>query len=149
MAHTINDPVITVTIPTTPSPTVLDLTDDCASVTFDGQRGVVSRPLFGSAGQNRAVKGLFDGTITLELNQDYAGAGALTNMLWDAMIADDLVEIAVRAKDAAVSETNPEWQCQVAVESFAAFDGGAGELATTTLTLPIHGLPDRVVTPES
>jgi hypothetical protein len=95
MAHTINDPVITVTIPTTPSPTVLDLTDDCASVTFDGQRGVVSRALFGSAGQNRAVKG------------------------------------------------------QVAVESFAPFDGGAGELATTTLTLPIHGLPDRVVTPES
>lgn|SRR5690606_3781183 len=148
MGHTILDPIITVTIPATPSPITYDLTDDTASVTFDGSRTVVSRPLFGDRGQRRNVKGLFDGTITIDFNHDY-DADKVTQLMWDAMLGDDLIEITIRPHDAPISANNPEWQCQVAVESFAPFNSGASELATGTLTLPVHGVPDKVITPES
>jgi hypothetical protein len=148
MGHRMANPLIVVTIPTTPTPTVYDLTDDAASCTLDGARAVISRPLFGDLGMRRDVKGLFDGSISIDFNHDY-DEGKVTQLMWDAMLADDLVEIAVRAFDAVVSADNPEWICQVAVESFAAINGGAGELATGTLTLPTHGVPQKVIVPTS
>lgn len=148
MGHTILDPIITITIPTDSTPIVYDLTEDTASVTFDASRAVVSRPLFGDRGQRRDAKGLFDGTITFDFNQDYDDQ-KVTQIMWDAMLGDALIEVTIRPFDGPISVNNPEWQMQCAVESASPFGSGAGELATGTLTLPIHGVPDKVTTPES
>lgn len=148
MGHTINNPVITITFDPTGTPVEYDLTDDAASCTLPAERPVVSRPLFGDEGQRADVKGLFTGDLVVDLNQDYAN-GRITQLIWAAVLSDELVEVRVRAKDAAISTSNPEWVCQCAVTSMPMVDGGAGELATATLTMPIHGVPDLLTAPES
>ena len=146
MGHRINNPVLVVTIPGTPEPTVYDLTEDAASCTLDGARPNRARPLFGDTGQRRNVKGLFDGSVTIDFNHDYDD-GRVTQLMWDALLGDDLIAIAIRAEDGEISADNPEWRCNVSVESFAAVNGAADELATGTLTLPIDGVPVKVTDP--
>jgi hypothetical protein len=144
MAHTINDPVITVTIGVTEH----DWTEDVASATFTAQKPTVSRPTFGSAGQKRNVKGLWDGSLTLDFNHDYA-TGEITQALWGALASDTPVTVKVRAKDAVISTSNPEWVVEAAVEELPTVDGAAGELATASVTFNFHGVPEIVTVPSS
>lgn len=144
MGHTINDPIIVFTAGEVP--TMHDWTADVASATFDTARPIVSRPMFGDGGDNLSVKGRFTGNLALDFNHDY-DTGKITQTLWAWLIGDDLIDVAVRAKDAPIGADNPEWTFKIAVDALPVVDGGAGELATGSITLRMHGVPAMNVTP--
>jgi hypothetical protein len=136
---TIQNPLIVFTIGVTEH----DWTGDTASATFEASRSIVSRPHFGDEGQNRSLKGFWDGSLVVDLDADYDTAG-VTQTLYAALAADAPIDVAIRAKDAPISASNPEWRFQVAVESLPVIDGEAGALATHSITMPMHGKPTLV-----
>lgn len=140
MTIQLNNPSITFRSTSSSGAPVRDFTGYIASATATGQKPVISRNTFGTTGQVRNKKGRFDGSLTIDFDQDYASSAAPSQYFFARMLEDDPVEVIMIADGGvAVGPTNPRWTFQVAIDNMNLVDGDADSLATASLTWPIHG----------
>lgn len=143
----LNNPKITVQSSSSSAAPTYDISQSVASVTFTSQKPVISRNTFGTSGQQRNKKGRFDGSLTVDFDQDYATSASLTRVLWAYHLADDPVTVTITADyDAAISATNPAWVFDVAIDNINPVDGSADDGATASLTWPMHDEPSMITT---
>lgn len=103
------------------------------SVTLPIEFEALEDTAMGDSGRSR-VAGLEDGTIQLNLNQDFA-AGGPDATFWAAK--KTVVVIKVRPTSGAISATNPEYVGSYLINSHQPFGNGVGELATTSVSWPL------------
>jgi hypothetical protein len=138
----LNNPSITLQSTSSSAAPTYDISDEVASCTFEVSKPIISRNTFGTSGQQRNKKGRFDGSFTIDFDQDYSSSAALTRVLYSYLIADYPVTVVVIADGAAsASATNPKYTFAVAVDSLPIFDGDADSGATASVTWPMHGEP--------
>ena len=113
----------------------VDLSDHATSVSWSQTAEEIDTTSFGSSHRTR-VGGLTDGSITLELQQDFAG-GATWATLKDLL--GKTVAVKWQPASGAVSATNPSYSVDVLISQLPITDGAVGELATISATWPFAG----------
>ena len=112
------------------------ITSSCASVTINLSADDVETTAFGSDWRTR-IGGLKSGTVDFEMHQDFGASGI------DALFFPNLggtVAVAVKpGGTAATSATNPQYSFDCLVTEYSPVDGAVGDLATTSVSLPITG----------
>lgn len=98
----------------------------------------------GSAGNKERKAGLQDSSITILFQQDYAD-NSIDELIWNAM--GTLVAINVKANNAAISTSNPEYQASYLISKHTPIPGKVGDKAGMSLTWPRSGATTRDVTP--
>jgi hypothetical protein len=119
------------------------ITSSCASVTINLSADDVETTAFGSDWRTR-IGGLKSGTVDFEMHQDFGASGI------DALFFPNLggtVAVAVKpGGTAATSATNPQYSFDCLVTEYSPVDGAVGDLATTSVSLPITGPVTRGTT---
>lgn len=113
----------------------VDLSDHATSVSWSQTAEAIETTSFGSSHRTR-VGGLTDGSITLELQQDFA-AGKTWATVKDLL--GKTVAVKWQPASGAVSATNPSYSVNVLVNELPITDGAVGELATISATWPFAG----------
>lgn len=112
------------------------ITSSCASVTINLEADDVETTAFGSEWRTR-LGGLKSGTVDFEMHADF-GAGGIDNLFFPNL--GGTVGVSIQpAGTAAVSATNPAYNFDVLVTEYSPVDGAVGDLATTSVSLPITG----------
>ena len=107
----------------------VDLSDHVRSITIETERAEVDVTAMGA--QNIVnMPGLGDATITIEVLQDFA-AGEVDATLWPLSTTTTPFTVAVRAVNAAISATNPEYQMSSLMYSYSPIAGSIGDAMTT------------------
>lgn len=121
------------------------ITSSCASVTINLSADDVETTAFGAAGGYRTrIGGLKSGTVDFEMHQDF-GSGGIDGLFFPNL--GGTVAVVVRpGGTAAVSSTNPSYSFDVLVSEYSPIDGAVGDLATTSVSLPITGPVTRGTT---
>lgn len=81
--------------------------------------------------------GLFSGTLTLNLLDDFAD-NSFDELIWALFVARTNVSFAVRPEDDTISASNPEYQGFITPLQYN-MGGDVGQLAMKALTFPISG----------
>ena len=116
------------------------ITSSCASVTINLTADDVETTAFGSDWRTR-IGGLKSGTVDFEMHQDF-GAGGIDGLFFPNL--GGTVAVSVRpGGTAVVSATNPSYSFDVLVTEYSPVDGAVGDLATTSVSLPITGPVSR------
>lgn len=113
----------------------VDLTDHIASISWDETAAELDTTAMGDANVNR-IGGLKDGSVTLELHQDFDGGetyATLYNLL------GTVATITVVPTSASVSATNPKHTAGALVTTVPLLDGSVSDLATISVTWPLSG----------
>jgi hypothetical protein len=119
------------------------ISQSCASVTISLEADDVETTAFGSEWRTR-IGGLKAGTVDFEMHQDF-GASGIDQLFFPNL--GGTVAVAVRpGGTAAVSATNPSYSFDVLVTEYSPVDGAVGDLATTSVSLPITGPVTRGTT---
>ena len=114
------------------------ITSSCASVTINLSADDVETTAFGVAGGYRTrIGGLKSGTVDFEMHQDF-GASGIDSLFFPNLGGTVAVSV-VPGGTAAVSGTNPQYSFDVLVSEYSPVDGAVGDLATTSVSLPITG----------
>ena len=113
----------------------VDLSDHVTSVSWSQTAEEIETTSFGSKHRTR-IGGLTDGSITLELQQDFA-AGATWATLKDLL--GKTVAVKWQPTTDAVSATNPSYSVDVLISELPITNGAVGELATVSATWPFAG----------
>ena len=113
----------------------VDLTDHVASVSWEETSAELSTTAMGDANETR-IGGLKDGSITLELHQDF-DAGETYATLYALLGTVTTVEITPTSS--AVSATNPKHSVSALVTTVPVLDGSVSDLATISVTWPMSG----------
>lgn len=98
---------------------------------------------FASGGWVEVIGGLKSGTLALNWMDDVAD-NDVDEELW--ALLGTVVTFTVKATNAAISASNPEYQGSVLVTGHS-IGGGVGELAQKSLTFPTSGAIVRDITP--
>lgn len=112
-------------------------------VTLDVEVEDLETTAFGTGGWKSRVGGLKDGSLSLELNQDFA-ASAVDATLWPLL--GTVFTAKVRPTSNAISTTNPEFSGSVLLTKYSPFDGSVGDLAGTKIEIPTSGVWARATT---
>lgn len=119
------------------------ISQSCASVTISLEADDVETTAFGSEWRTR-IGGLKSGTVDFEMHQDF-GASGIDQLFFPNL--GGTVAVSVRpGGTAAVSSTNPSYSFDVLVTEYSPVDGAVGDLATTSVSLPITGPVTRGTT---
>ena len=114
------------------------ITSSCASVTISLSADDVETTAFGVAGGYRTrIGGLKSGTVDFEMHADF-GASGIDSLFFPNLGGTVAVSV-VPGGTAAVSATNPQYSFDVLVTENSPIDGAVGDLATTSVSLPITG----------
>jgi len=114
------------------------ITSSCASVTISLSADDVETTAFGVAGGYRTrIGGLKSGTVDFEMHQDFGASGI--DALFFPNLGGTVAVSVVPGGTAAVSATNPQYSFDVLVSEYSPVDGAVGDLATTSVSLPITG----------
>lgn len=105
------------------------------SVTLPMEYEALEDTAFGDTGRSR-VAGLFDSTIGMEFNQDFA-ASATDITLYTAYATKAPVVVKVRPTSASISATNPEYVGSYLPNQHQPFGNGVGDLATVSVSWPL------------
>lgn len=139
MTIQLNNPTITFQSTSSSAAPTRDFTGYIASATLTGQKPVISRNTFGTTGQVRNKKGRFDGSLTIDFDQDYASSALPSQYFFARMLEDFPIIVVMKSEQAAAGVANPKWTFQIAIDNMNLVDGDADSLATASLTWPIHG----------
>lgn len=114
------------------------ITSSCASVTINLSADDVETTAFGAAGGFRTrIGGLKSGTVDFEMHADF-GSGGIDSLFFPNL--GGTVAVSVRpAGTAAISATSPAYTFDALVTEYSPIDGAVGDLATTSVSLPITG----------
>lgn len=107
----------------------VNLSDHVASVEISSSKDVQEATGMGAAMKEKLL-GLGDGTITLNMQQDF-DAASVDATLWPIHLDGDPVPVVVKPKSGAVSATNPSYTMQGVLPSFSPLAGSVGEVSTT------------------
>lgn len=105
------------------------------SVTLPMEYEALEDTAFGDVARSR-IAGLFDSTIALGFNQDFA-ASATDITLYTAYATKAPVVVKVRPTTAAISATNPEYVGSYLPNQHQPFGNSVGELATVSVSWPL------------
>jgi hypothetical protein len=109
-----------------------DLSAHARSVTVTTSRPEVDVTAMGAAFQE-ILAGIGTASIEVEFYNDYA-AGKVYATLWPLATSDTPFTVAVRAVNATISATNPEFQMSALLLDFNPLAGAVGEANMTTVT---------------
>ena len=121
----------------------VDLSDHVTAVSWSQTVEEIDTTSFGSSHRTR-VGGLSDGSITLDLHQDFA-SGKTWATLKDLL--GTTVNVKWRPTSAAISTTNPSYSVDVLVSQLPITNGAVGEIATISATWPFNGAVTVKTTP--
>ena len=96
----------------------------------------------------RRIGGLFDNSLTLELNQDFAD-NALEELVNGTSITTTTVgttvTMEIRPVNAPVSANNPKFTFNALISEWQPLSAAVGELATISVTWPISGTITKAI----
>lgn len=109
----------------------VDLSDHVRQVTINYSAEMQDKTAMGDFTRTR-LGGLLDWSLELNFNQDFAASNVDATLF---PIVGSSVAIVVRPnKTAAISPTNPEFQGNGVLESYAPLGGNVGDMAETPVT---------------
>ena len=118
-----------------------DISQYVTSVSLATSVDVIETTGLGSSARTR-VGGLFDNSITLEFNQDFAD-NALEELINGTSLATSkvgtTVAMEIRPVNTTVSASNPKYNFNALISEWQPLSGAVGELATASVTWPISG----------
>lgn len=124
-----------------------DISQYVTSVSLSTSVDVIETTGLGSSARTR-VGGLFDNSITLEFNQDFAD-NALEELVNGTSLATTTVGTAVameiRPVNAAVSASNPKYTFNALISEWQPLSGAVGELVSVSATWPISGVITKAI----
>jgi hypothetical protein len=98
---------------------------------------------FGGGGWKSGIGGLKNGTVALDLINDYS-AGALDATTY--ALFGTVVSLAVRTTSGAISTSNPEYAGSVLVNQWKPIDNAVGDLSGGSIQWPLTGTWLRNIT---
>lgn len=113
----------------------VDLSDHATKATIRAEVEDKENTAFGSEWRTRQG-GLKDGTVEIELNQDY-DASEVDATLWPLL--GTLVDVVIKATSDAVSATNPSYTATCLIREYSPLDGQVGDLNKTSMSWPVSG----------
>ena len=116
-----------------------DISDYVASVTLTVSSSEVETTSFGSGGAVTRVGGLKDGSLALEIHNDYSAIDGLLFPLVGSTAA-----FIAKPDGTATSAANPAYSGTILITEYTPVNGAVGELATASLTFPLSGTVTRV-----
>jgi hypothetical protein len=122
----------------------VDLSAYCSQVSIEQSIDEVDVTTFGSGGARERIAGIGDGTFSISLFQSWATSAV--NDTLDGIVGTS-VPVKVKATNAAISATNPEWQFNVLITEWTPMGANAGEVATVDASWPIDGAIVVDITP--
>jgi hypothetical protein len=119
----------------------VDFTDHCTSASVNFDAAELPTTAFGQSWVSN-IAGLKSGSVTLELNQDFASS-SVDATIWAAL--GTVVSVIVKPTSSAVGATNPSYSFDVLVSSYSPINAGVGDLATVSVSFNITGAATRNV----
>ncbi len=116
-----------------------DISDHVTSVTIDDSVADIDTTNMASGGNHTRIGGLKDGSISLEMQNDFA-AGSIDSLFFSNRGA--LVTITVKATSSATSATNPLYSASYLVNQYK-LGGKTGDLSMVSVSLPRSGALTR------
>lgn len=124
-----------------------DISQYVTSVSLSTSVDVIETTGLGSSARTR-VGGLFDNSLTLELNQDFAD-NALEELINGTSLATTTVgttvAMEIRPVNGAVSASNPKFTFNALISEWQPLSAAVGELATVSVTWPISGAITKAI----
>lgn len=122
----------------------VDLTAYVRSATLELNADPVEFSNMASAGAREYKIGLKQGTLNVELNQDYANSASATDQaIWGMFNTGSNVAFEVRPTSAGVGATNPKYTGNVVPVNYPAVGGSVGDAAVVSLSWPTSGAVSR------
>ena len=115
-----------------------DISDYVASITLTTSAAEVETTSFGSGGAVTRVGGLKDGSLAIDLHQDFPVIDALLFPLLGSTAS-----FIVNPSGTSPGTATPDFSGTILVTELTPVAGAVGELATQSLTFPISGTVTR------
>lgn len=122
----------------------IDMSTFIKEVSADIEAEDIETTTFQTGGWKTRQPGLKGGEVSVTFNTDF-DASTVDDRLWGWFTGGIPVSFAVRADDAVVSATNPEYTGSVVVLKMMPLAGKVGELAEQSLTWPLTAALTRNV----
>ena len=113
----------------------VDLSDRVTSVSWSETVEAIDTTAFGSSHRTR-VAGLTDGSITLELQQDFAAGSTWATL---KSLLGSTVVVKWQPDSGSASATNPIYSVDVLITELPLTAGAIGEVSTVSVTWPFTG----------
>lgn len=110
----------------------IDLSDHVTKVTITSQKDHIDVTTMGASSKEYLL-GLGDGSIQIDLTQDYAAA-EVDATLWPIHTGSTVVPIVVKPTSAAVGTANPSYTMLGVLPDYTPIDGGVGALSAVSVT---------------
>lgn len=124
-----------------------DISQYVTSIGLSTSVDVIETTGLGSSARTR-VGGLFDNSLTLELNQDFAD-NALEELINGTSLATTTVgttvAMEIRPVNGAVSANNPKFTFNALIAEWQPLSAAVGELTTVSVTWPISGAITKAI----
>jgi hypothetical protein len=126
-----------------------DISQYVTSVALSTSVDVIETTGLGSSARTR-VGGLFDNSLALEFNQDFAD-NALEELINGTSLATSTVgttvAIEIRPVNTTVSANNPKYNFNALIAEWQPLSAAVGELVSASVTWPISGPITKSITP--
>jgi hypothetical protein len=124
-----------------------DISQYVTSVSLSTSVDVIETTGLGSSARTR-VGGLFDNSITLEFNQDFAD-NALEELINGTSLATTTVgttvAMEIRPVNTTVSASNPKYTFNALISEWQPLSGAVGELVSVSASWPISGVITKAI----
>jgi hypothetical protein len=124
-----------------------DISQYVTSVSLSTSVDVIETTGLGSSARTR-VGGLFDNSITLEFNQDFAD-NALEELINGTSLATSTVgttvAMEIRPVNTTVSASNPKYTFNALISEWQPLSGAVGELVSVSASWPISGVITKAI----
>jgi hypothetical protein len=116
----------------------VDISDYVASITLTTSSAEVETTSFGSGGAVTRVGGLKDGSLAIDVHQDYP---LVDNLLFPLL--GSTAAFIVNPSGTTPGTATPDYSGTVLITELTPIAGAVGELATMSLSFPISGTVTR------
>jgi hypothetical protein len=113
-----------------------DLTDYCSKIELSDEFEAKKTTTFGSGGAEENQGGLEQFEAALTFKQDYDD-NAIDEIMW--ALRRTVVTFAARAKESAVSASNPQYSGSMLINKWVPIAGSVGDVAEVDVTFPGSG----------
>lgn len=113
-----------------------DLTDNCAKIELSDEFEAKKTTNFGSGGAEENLGGLESFEASITFLQDYDD-NALDEIMW--ALRRSVVTFACRAKESAVSASNPQYSGKLLITKWVPLSGSVGDVAEADVSYPGSG----------
>lgn len=119
-----------------------DLSDRCSKIELTAEIEDKDVTTFASLGWKEVLGGLASGTLAITFKNDYA-ASEVDSIMWPLLLTRVPQTFAVRADNAAVGASNPEYSGSVLVKEWKPLAGSVGDVAEAEVSYPTSGAVSR------